>query len=116
MVTFTLSAVQVGGFILATVLPLLVGLVTSRVTSGGTKAVLLAGLSVVSALLTEAVSAWDAGAAYDLGQGLISALPVFVTAVAMHYGIWKPTGLSSRLQGVGHRPGEGGAEGFGLTD
>lgn len=104
MFTFTVSAVQLGGFLIATVLPLLVGLVTTKVTSGGVKAVLLAGLSLVSALLTEAVNTWQTGAAYDLGQGLIAALPVFVTAVAMHYGIWKPTGVSGVLQDVGTAP------------
>ncbi|WP_258063124.1 MULTISPECIES: hypothetical protein [unclassified Pseudoclavibacter] len=100
-VAFTLDPILVGQLVLAVVLPLLVGLVTTRVTSSSTKAWLLVGLSLLTALLAEAISAWQAGGIYDIGTGLLLALPTFLIAVGMHYGIWKPTGTSTALQKVG---------------
>lgn len=98
---FTLDPVIIAQLVLAVVLPLLVGLVTTRVTSSATKAWLLAALSLLSALLAEAISAWQGGTLYDIGTGLLLALPTFLIAVGMHYGIWKPTGTSTALQNVG---------------
>lgn len=101
MVTFTLSAVQVGQFVLAVVLPLLVGLVTKKTTDGGQKAILLAALTLVASMLGEAIDVWTGGGVYDIGQSLMLWLPTFVVSVATHYGLWKPTGVSGTLQGVG---------------
>lgn len=82
-------------------MPVLVGLVTTRVTSGGRKAVLLAGLALATSLLTELGSAVTAGQPYDVGLGLILAIPVFVIAVATHYGLWRLTGTSAAVQNIG---------------
>lgn len=101
MITFTIDPWQVVQLIVAVVLPVLVGLVTTRTTSPGLKAVLLAGLAVVSSLGTEALAANESGQVYDLGQGLIFGLGTFIVAVAMHYGLWKPTGTSGLVQAVG---------------
>ncbi len=101
MITFSLDPSLVIALLVSTVLPVLVGLVTTRVTSGGTKATLLATLALVTSLLTELGRAIADGVPYDLGTGLLLALPVFVVSVAMHYGLWKPTGLSTAAQDVG---------------
>ena len=101
MITFTLTAAQTAGFTTAVILPLLVGLATTRLTKPGPKAVALAALSLATSLLTEAGTAWETGTTYDLGQGLLTWLPVFTCAVATHYGIWKPPGISHTLQGIG---------------
>lgn len=97
-IIFSLTAVQIGGFFVASILPLLVGLVTTRVQPGGLKATLLALLTLLASIGTEMVDTWQTGASYDLGQGLITWLPMFVTAVALHYGLWKPAGISGALQ------------------
>lgn len=97
-VEFSLSVPQILQFLLAIVLPLLVGLVTTKETSANRKAVLLAALSVVTALLTSLLAAAQAGTTYDLGTGLLSAIGTFVIAVAMHYGLWKPTSISTAAQ------------------
>ena len=76
-------------------LPVLVGLVTTRVTSAGTKAVLLLALSTASGFLTELahpVDGWDAGTA------AILALVAFGTGVLAHFGLWKPTGIAGAAQ------------------
>ena len=98
IVEFNLTAPQIVQFVLAIVLPLLVGLVTTRVTSSRVKAILLAAFSVITAMLTSLLAANEAGVAYDLGAGLIAALGTFIVAVAMHFGIWKPTGATDVVQ------------------
>lgn len=97
---FNLEPALIVGLLVSTVLPLLVGLVTTRVTSGGVKAVLLAVLALVTSLLTELGVAIGSGQAYDIGQGLLLALPTFLIAVGMHYGLWKPTTASAKAQNV----------------
>lgn len=88
----------VGAYIVPVLLPVLVGLVTTKVTSSGVKAVLLATLSVATSLLTSAAQSWSAGTPYDLVDGLINAATTFTIAVASHYGLWKPTGVSDVAQ------------------
>lgn len=99
-IAFTLDPALVIGLLVSTVLPLLVGLVTTRVTAPGVKAVLLAALALLTSLLTELGVAISNGATYDVGQGLLLAIPTFLIAVGMHYGLWKPTTTSTKAQNV----------------
>lgn len=99
-IVFNIEPALIIGLLVSTVLPLLVGLVTTRVTHGGTKAVMLAGLALVTSLLTELGVAVSSATSYDLGQGLLLAIPTFLIAVGMHYGLWKPVGASAGAQGV----------------
>lgn len=99
-ISFTLDPALVIGLLVSTVLPLLVGLVTTRVTSSGVKAILLAALALLTALLTELGVAVTNGDTYDIGQGLLLAIPTFLIAVGMHYGLWKPTTASAKAQSV----------------
>ena len=99
--TFTIDPALVIQLLISTVLPLLVGLVTTRVTDSSKKAWLLAALSLVTSLLTELGDAIATGTTYDVGQGLLLALPTFLIAVGLHYGLWKPTGAAAALQDVG---------------
>jgi hypothetical protein len=96
--TFTMDPATVVQFLIAFVLPLLVGLVTRQTVSAGVKAVLLAGLNLALSLLTELGRALSAGQVYDLGAALFLALPAFVMSVGGHFGIWKPTGTSEKAQ------------------
>lgn len=86
------------GMIVSVVLPLLVGLVTKRVTNSGTRAVILAALAAVTGLLTELGNSMTAGVTYNLGMGVVFALAAFLVAVGMHFGIYKPTGASTAAQ------------------
>ncbi|WP_279402103.1 hypothetical protein [Arthrobacter sp. JCM 19049] len=101
MIEFNIPLFQVFTLLAAVVFPLLVGLVTKRATNPGRKAVLLAGLSVLISLCTELAAALEAGTSYNLGMALLTGLGSFLVAVAMHYGLWKPTGVADKLQGVG---------------
>ncbi len=94
----TLAAVQVLSLLVGTILPILVGIVTTRATHPGTKAVILALLSAVSGLLTEYLA--NTGDFNWAAAGL-TWLSTFLVAVAMHFGVWKPVGVSAAIADVG---------------
>lgn len=100
MFVFTLDPALVVQLVLAVILPILVGLVTTRVTKGSIKAWLLAGLTLVSALLTQLGAAIAAHTPFDVGLALISVIPAFAISVATYYGLWKPTGVGQAAQDV----------------
>jgi hypothetical protein len=97
-IVFELPPALLLGLLVSTILPIVVGLVTTRVTHSGVKAVLLAVLSAVTGLLTELLASVNAGQPYDLGTGLVLAITAFLVAVALHYGLWKPTTVSAKVQ------------------
>ncbi|MBC6496122.1 hypothetical protein [Microbacterium sp. 4-7] len=98
MIEFNLDVALVIQLLVSTVLPLLVGLVTKTVTRPGVRAVLLAAFSLLTSLLVELGAAMTAGTTYDIGQGLLLALPTFLVAVGLHYGLWKPVGAAEKAQ------------------
>lgn len=98
MIEFNLDTALVIQLLVSTVLPLLVGLVTKTVTRAGFKAVLLAAFALATSLLTELGAAVAAGTTYDVGRGLLLALPTFLIAVGLHYGLWKPVGAAGKAQ------------------
>lgn len=83
-----------------TILTLLVGLVTTRVTAPATRAILLAALSVLSSIVTELVAAIQSNTAYDLGTALALGLWSFLVAVGTYYGLWKHTSIPVAAQSV----------------
>lgn len=84
------------GLLTSVVLPVLVGLVTTRVTSAGLKAVLLLALSTASGFVVEYAGPHDSG--YSVGTAAVLALVSFGTGVLSHFGFWKPVGVSGRVQ------------------
>ena len=84
------------GLLVSVVLPVLVGLVTTRVTHAGLKAVLLLALSTVNGFVVEYAGPHDAG--YSVGTAAVLALVSFATGVLSHFGFWKPVGVSTRAQ------------------
>jgi hypothetical protein len=84
------------GLVVSVILPVLVGLVTTRVTSPGAKAVLLLALSTANGFLVEYAGPHDAG--YSVGTAAVLALVSFGTGVLAHFGLWKPTGVSGKAQ------------------
>lgn len=103
MIEFTINTAQVIGLLAGVILPVLVGLVTTRVTHGGVKAGLLAVLSVATNIFTELGESLINETTYDLGTALVAGLGTFVIAVSTHYGLLKPTGVSAKAQSVGSR-------------
>lgn len=88
------------GLLISLVLPVLVGLVTTRVTHNGVKGVLLLLLSAVNGLLTEFAAAGHPDT-YDWGSAVILAGVSFATGVLTHLGLYKPLGVSGRVAEVG---------------
>lgn len=86
------------GLAISVLLPVLVGLVTTRVTNAGVKAVLLLLLSSATGLLTEVA---HPGAGFDLGTAVLLAGVSFATGVLSHFGLWKPTGVAGKAADVG---------------
>ncbi|MDX3759357.1 hypothetical protein [Streptomyces sp. AK02-04a] len=84
------------GLLTSVVLPVLVGLVTTRVTSAGLKAVLLLALSTASGFVVEYAGPHDAG--YSVGTAAVLALVSFATGTLSHFGFWKPVGVSAKVQ------------------
>lgn len=90
------------GLLISVLLPVLVGLVTTRVTSPGVKAVLLLALSTANGFLVELA---NPGPGYSVGTAAVLALVAFGTGVLAHFGLWKPTGLSGLAQDTGRTAG-----------
>lgn len=99
-VAFNVDPSLVFQLVLAVLLPIGVGLVTTRVTSGGKKAWLLAALTLVTSIVTGLADAAAENRLFDLGSALFLALPAFCVSVAMYYGLWKPTGVGQAAQDV----------------
>jgi hypothetical protein len=86
------------GLLVSVVLPVLVGLVTTRVTNASTKAVLLLALSILNGFVVEFAAP---GPGYSVGTAAVLALVSFGTGVLTHFGLWKPTGVSVKAQALG---------------
>lgn len=85
--------------IFAVVLPALVGLATKASTSPRVKAVLLALGSAVAGVVTVT----STGGAAISEASVKAAFLQFVTAVAVHFGLLKPTGTTAKLQTTGNK-------------
>lgn len=97
---FTLDPLMIVQLVLTVVMPIGVGLVTTRTTSGAAKAWLLAAFTLVASILTQLAAALTNGGAFDVGLALIATIPAFAISVATYYGLWKPTGVADAAQGV----------------
>lgn len=93
--TVTLDKAYWLGLLISVILPVLVGLVTTRVVHAGWKAVLLLALTALNGFLVELQAG---GEGYDLGTAVVLTLVSFGTAVLSHFGLWKPTGVSGKAQ------------------
>lgn len=91
-IALTLDLPQLLNLIIAVVFPVLVGLVTTRVTAGWVKSVLLATISLGSGLVTALLAAVLAGVPFDVIGAFLTGLTAWIIAIATHFGFWKPTG------------------------
>lgn len=101
MGNYTMSLAGLIALVVQFVLPLVVGLVTKASWSAGLRAVLLLLLSFVAQVLVELGTSLDAGTSFDWRTALWSAAVGFVMAVAVHFGLWKPTGAADAAKDSG---------------
>lgn len=99
-IAFTLNPAVVVQLLLTVIMPIIVGLVTTRTTSSSIKAWLLAGFTLISSILTELLSSINNASMFDLGVALLATIPAFAISVATYYGLWKPTGVGRAAQDV----------------
>jgi phosphotransferase system glucose/maltose/N-acetylglucosamine-specific IIC component len=105
MIVFHLEPAQLLQLLASVVFPLLVGLITTRDTHPGRRAVLLAALSVVTALAAQLADALThPGIPFDLFGALLGALASFLIAVGLHFGFWNPLGVAAAVQNIGSGP------------
>lgn len=97
-VDHSLQTVQVLSLLIGVGLPIAVAFVTKSTTSPSTKSILLATFAALSGIATTAVNDIHH---FDVFQAVLTALTTFVVAVATHYGLWKPTGVSAKVNSVG---------------
>jgi hypothetical protein len=90
------------GLLISVVLPVLVGLVTTRVTHAGVKAVALLALSTANGFLVELA---HPGPGYSVSTAAVLSLVAFATGVLAHFGLWKPVGVSGLAQDTGRTAG-----------
>lgn len=83
------------------VLPLLVGLVTTRLTSSGTKAVLLVTLASVTTVIQAWLASVNAHVPFDWMTVVFNAVINTGVGVAAHFGLWKPTGAAKAAEDSG---------------
>lgn len=83
---------------IAVLLPLLVGLVTKRSTSAGTKAVLLLAFAAIKTFLEGWLQAADSAVDFAFVPAAIAVFVNFALAVVTHFGLWKPTGATDAAQ------------------
>jgi hypothetical protein len=98
-IEFVFSWVTVVQFVIQIGLPLLVAIVTTRVTSGRHRGILLAALTVVGTLLN-AVLQGLMGGDVELFGILAVAFVGFVISVGFHFGLWGATGPVNPATGV----------------
>lgn len=92
MINWNVDWVLVLTFVVATVLPLLVAIVSTKLTSGKKKGILLAVLALVTSLLSGILDALVNGTVFDFGRQLLVLLGVFAWSVASYFGVFRAEG------------------------
>jgi hypothetical protein len=97
-VSSSFSQADVIGFFVSFVLPLFVATVTKMTTHPRVQAILLLGTTVLATSLAELSKALtDHTPGFSYSHWALALLVSFVIAVAGHFGLWKPVGLSGKL-------------------
>lgn len=87
MITSSVSAVDILTFVVAILLPLLNGFLTSRQWAPATKGIALAALAFVFGILSELLDALVAEVPYDIGMAALRFGGIFIVAVVSYFGV-----------------------------
>lgn len=91
MIEFTVNWILIFTFVVGTVLPLLVAIVSTKVTSSKKKGILLALFALLTSVLSGVIDALVNGTVYDLAQNFVVFGGVFAWAVVSYFGIFRAT-------------------------
>lgn len=92
MIVWNVDWVLLLTFVVSTILPLLVAIVSTKDTSSKRKGILLALLAFLTSLLGGILDALVQGTEYDIGKQLVVLLGVFAWSVVSYFGIWRAEG------------------------
>lgn len=81
--------------LLAVVIPLVVGIITTKASAGWFRSLALIVLTALATMITTAVQA--DGIAVLGKADIIEAINNVVVSIAIYYGVWKPTGISAKV-------------------
>lgn len=84
--------------VIAVVLPLLVGLMTKQSWSPGAKATLLLLFAAVKSFVEAWLDAANTSQPFLWTAVAVTIMTNFVIAVAVHFGLWRPTGATDAAQ------------------
>lgn len=84
--------------VIAVILPLFVGLITTRTTNPGLQAVLLLLFAAVKSFLEGWLQSANSGVDFAFVAVAISTVVNFAIGVVVHYGLWRPTGAAGKAQ------------------
>lgn len=101
MVAIDIDLITVINWVIAFGLPLVVGLITTRLTESLTKVLWLAGLNVLNSGLGELVRSLQEGTSWSLGNFLFTLLGALAIAYGAYSNVWKPSGAAAKVQAVG---------------
>jgi small basic protein len=94
----TETEILIVSMLVGVVIPVLIALVTTKAMSAGLKAILLALLSALAGFVTEWLASPDD---FNWQIAVLTWFQTFIIAVATHFGLWKPTGVTQRAQEIG---------------
>lgn len=98
MTQYTLDLVGVLALVIQVALPLLVGLVTRMSTHPGAKALLLLALTALTQFFTLWYQHAHDGIPFAGRLIFFNVVLGFVISVVAHYGLWRPTTATARVQ------------------
>lgn len=82
--------VALWGLIIGTLLPILVGIITARLTPSGGKSIILLFLAAVIAVGQEILAAGS----FELKVAVLKFALLFLSSVGTHFGLLKPSGIT----------------------
>jgi len=99
MVAIDIDIITIINWVIAFGLPLLVGVITKRMSESLPKVLWLAGLNVVNSALGELARSLQEGTVWSLGSFLFTLMGALAVAYGAYSNVWKPTGAAARVQG-----------------
>jgi hypothetical protein len=87
---------QILNLLVAVIFPVIVGLITTKTTNPALKATLLATISFASGIAGQLLASGVEG--FDWFTAIVTGLGAWVVAIATHFGFWKATGVTEKIQ------------------
>jgi len=111
---FTPNLAGLLSLVLMMAIPLGVGLVSTRITSAKTKALLLLLFMGLKVFIEAFIAALAAGVEFLPIPIIMNLVVNMVFAAGIHFGLWKPTGVADRALAMGRQAPSSGSQATGV--